>query len=296
MSTIYYLVKRNMKVYFKDKGMFFTSLITPLILIVLYSTFLANVYKDSFVSALPEMFVVDEKLINGCVSGQLCAALLAVSCITVAFCVNLTMVQDKATGVRKDFVISPVKPYKLALGYYIATVLNSLIVNFLALGLCLLYIANTGWYLSGNDVVLLIIDIIILVLFGAGLSNVICYPLSTQGQSSAVGTIISAGYGFICGAYMPISNFSEGLQKALSYFPGTYGTSLLKNHALRGVFEEMKIAGFPTEAIDMIRSGLDCNPVFQGNVVSTSQMLGIMICTVIVLMGIYILMNRLTTK
>ena len=39
---------------------------------------------------------------------------------------------------------------------------------------------------------------------------------------SAVGTIVSAGYGFICGAYMPISNFGKGLQKGLSYVPVSY--------------------------------------------------------------------------
>lgn len=46
------LVKRNTKLYFKDKGMFFSSLITPIILLVLYSTFLKKVYDDSFRSAL----------------------------------------------------------------------------------------------------------------------------------------------------------------------------------------------------------------------------------------------------
>lgn len=80
----------------------------------------------------------------------------------------------------------------------------------------------------------------VLVLFGSTLSSIISYPLITQGQMSTVGTIVSAGYGFICDAYMPISNFESGLQKALSYLPGTYGTSLLKNHMLRGIFEEMK--------------------------------------------------------
>ena len=40
------LIKRNIKLFFKDKGMFFTSLITPLILLVLYATFLADVYRD----------------------------------------------------------------------------------------------------------------------------------------------------------------------------------------------------------------------------------------------------------
>ena len=54
MKELFALVKRNCKLFFRDKGMFFTSLITPVILLVLYSTFLAKVYRNSFVSALPE--------------------------------------------------------------------------------------------------------------------------------------------------------------------------------------------------------------------------------------------------
>ena len=49
MKEITALVSRNRKLFFKDKGMLFSSMITPVILIVLYATFLANVYKDSFV-------------------------------------------------------------------------------------------------------------------------------------------------------------------------------------------------------------------------------------------------------
>ena len=49
--------------------------------------------KDSFKSSLPEFLSVSDKLINGTVAAQLAAALLAVSCVTVTFCVNLTMIQ-----------------------------------------------------------------------------------------------------------------------------------------------------------------------------------------------------------
>ena len=52
MTVLGALVKRNTKLYFKDKGMFFTSLITPMILLVLYATFLGNVYEDAFRSSL----------------------------------------------------------------------------------------------------------------------------------------------------------------------------------------------------------------------------------------------------
>ncbi len=43
-----------------------------------------------------------------------------------------------------------------------------------------------------------------------------------------------------------VKAIGKGLQKGLSYVPSTYGTSMLKNHMLRGVFEEMKSKGFPT--------------------------------------------------
>lgn len=97
--------------------MFFSSLITPVILIVLYGTFLSNVYKDSFKSSLPEFLSISDKLINGTVAAQLAAALLAVSCVTVTFCVNLTMIQDKANGARKDFNVSPTGKPVIYLGY-----------------------------------------------------------------------------------------------------------------------------------------------------------------------------------
>ena len=219
MKAVISLMNRNRKLFFRDKGMFFSALITPFILIVLYAPFLAKVYKDSFTSAFPEGFTIAEKLIDGTVASQLVAALLAVSCVTVTFCVNLTMVQDKVNGIRKDLNVSPISRSKIYLGYFLATVLNSLLVNGLALVIGLLYIGKMGWYLSFVDVLWIIIDEILLVLFGSTLSSIISYPLTTQGQMSAVGTIVSAGYGFICGAYMPISNFGSGLQKALSYLP-----------------------------------------------------------------------------
>ena len=296
MKEITALVSRNRKLFFKDKGMLFSSMITPVILIVLYATFLANVYKDSFVSATKDMIALSDKVINGTVAAQLAAALLAVSCVTVTFCVNLTMVQDRASGARKDFDVSPVSKTKIYIGYFLSTVLNSLMVNGTALALCLLYILKMGWYMSVSDVIFVIMDMILLVLFGSTLSSIVSYPLKTQGQLSAVGTIVSAGYGFVCGAYMPISNFSSGLQKALSYLPGTYGTSLVKNHMLNGVYKEMADTGLPSEAVTVIRNTLDCNPVFRGHVVGVSQMYLIMAGSILVFGAAYLLIIMLRER
>lgn len=113
---------------------------------------------------------------------------------------------------------------------------------------------------------------------------------------SAVCTIVSAGYGFICGAYMPISNFSESLQKGMSFLPSTYGTSMLKNHMLRGVFEEMKAKGFPDEVVTGIADSLDCNPVFRSHVVNTREMFMIMLGAVIILGIIYLVISSMPEK
>ena len=291
MTGLGALIKRNCKLFFKYKGMFFTSLITPVILLVLYATFLAKVYKDSFVSALSAGVSVDEALINGTVGGQLISSLLAVCCVTVAFCSNLLMVQDRISGARRDLTMSPVKRSTLALSYFAASALSTLLICYAALAACLGYLYFTGWYLSAADVLLLCLDVLILVLFGTALSTIINCNLTTNGQASAVGTIVSSGYGFICGAYMPISSFSDGLQRVLSFLPGTYGTSLLRNHCLAGVFREMEATGFPAEIVKGIRDGVDCNLYFFGGSVSIPAMYAVLCGAVAVFGGVYILLN-----
>ncbi len=297
MSALNQLISRNIKLFFKDKGLFFTSLITPIILLVLYATFLKNVYAETFESALIGKGIdVADKLIEGCVGGELISSILAVCCVTVTFCSNFLMVQDKVNGSIKDLTISPVKKSTLAFGYYIANLISTLIICYTALAICLLYVAKSGWYLTANDVLRLVLDVLLLVLFGSALSSIINHFLTSQGQISAVGTIVSSGYGFICGAYMPISQFSDGLQKALSFLPGTYATSLIRTHALRGCFEEMQNIGFPDEAISAIKDAIDCNIYFFDNPVGQNTKLLILCGTIVVLITIYILLNILKIK
>ena len=291
MSAAIVLIKRNIKLFFKDKGMFLTSLITPAILLVLYVTFLGNVYRNSFTPNLPASLPLSNRLIDGLVGGQLISSILAVSCVTVAFCANFLSVQDKANGAIKDLKISPVNSSLLSMSYYIASLFSTLMICFVATGICLAYVGLVGWYMSAVDVILLFLDVLLLTLFGTALSSIINLFLSTQGQISAVGTIISAGYGFICGAYMPISSFGSGLQKVLSFLPGTYGTALVRNHAMQGVLSEMNKQGIPMEVIEEIKNALDCNLYFFGHQVEVSLMYLILGVTVAILIGVYLFFN-----
>ena len=291
MNALRCLIWRNTKLFFKDRGMFFTALVTPLILLLLFVTFLGDIYRDSFRSAIPAGLIVPESLVEGFAGGWLFSSLLAVCCVTVAFCANMLMVQDKATGTRADLCITPVKKSTLALGYYTATALSTLVICGAALGACFLYLGGMGWYLSAADVLLTCLDVFLLVMFGTALSSVVSHFLSTQGQISAVGTIVSACYGFLCGAYMPISQFSEGIRTFISFLPGTYGTVLLHRHLMRGVLGELEGSYIPPQAVEGIRDAFDCNLYFLGNKVEPAMMYLILGGTVAVLIAAYVLLT-----
>ena len=291
MKTVIYMTRRNVKLFFRDKAMFFTSLITPLILLVLYTTFLSNVYKDGFMAGIPNEITIDEALIDGLVGGQLISSLLAVSCITVSFCSNFLMVQDKANGAYKDLNMSAIKPSQLAISYYAATLISTFAVCYTATALSFVFVAFKGWYMSLADALMFMLDVFILVLFGTALSSIVSFFMSTQGQISAVGSIVSSVYGFICGAYMPISSFGSGLRRIVSFLPGTYGTSLLRNHAMRGVFAEMERDGMPSEMITGLRDSVDCNIYCFDKAIPTSVMLILLSGAVAVCIAIYVALN-----
>ena len=295
MKTMMALIKRNTKLFFADKTLFFVSLITPVILLVLYVTFLGNVYTDSLQMAAGEIEISDG-IMQGFAGAQLISSILAVSCVTVSFCSNMLMVQDKANGTLRDLAVSPVKSWVLSMSYFFATLISTLIVCLSATVLCLGYVALTGWYMSIADVLLLVLDVFILCLFGVALSSVVSFFLSSQGQISAVGTMVSSSYGFLCGAYMPLSQFSEGLRDILMFLPGTYGTSLVRNHAMRGLLEAMEEEGIPAEFVESVRDSFDCNLFFFDNKVGTGTMYAVICSTVVVLILLYVMMNILRFK
>ncbi len=289
-------VKRNIILFFKDKGLFFTSLITPLILLVLYITFLSNVFKDSFVQIFNAVGqTISDELISALVGGQLMSSLLAVSCITVSFCSNMLMVQDKVNGSYKDLMMTPLKRSTLALSYYVATLISTLIVCVVAFTICLIYIACVGWFLTFADVLFLFLDIFLLVMFGTALSSIVNYFLSSQGQISAVGSIVSSCYGFICGAYMPLATFGAGLRNVVMFLPGTYGTALLRNHSLNSTINEIG-KNLDPSAVTALKDSTDCNIYFFDSRVEIAVMYLIVALTTVLLIGAYVLINKYSKK
>lgn len=287
LRKLRFLIARNTKLYFKDKMMFFCSLITPLILIVLFLTFLGSTYKTSLLQCLPEGVELSDKIINGFTGGWLFSSILATSCLTVAFCSNM-IVMDKVNKVTQDFSITPVKKTTLQISYVISNFLTTLIICCIAILIGFVYLAIVGWWLSFVDVLLLFATTILSVLFGVLLSSLVWLFVSSQGGVSAICTLVSSMYGFLCGAYMPVSGMSVGIQKLVSFLPGTYATVLFRQAYMNGVLDEIAKT-VPPEAVEKIRQGFDGTFFFFNHEVPSWAMFLIVGASTVVLFGIFVL-------
>ena len=300
-KKMFSLITRNTKCYFKNKFMFFTSLITPLILFVLYVTFLRNIYIGSFKSISEEFNItIQPRVLNGIVGAWLMSSILSVSSLTVAFCSNIIMIEDKMNSTLNDFKISPVKNTTIAVSYFISNFLVTFIVIMSIMLIGHIYLVVVGWYIPVGDVFMIIVDCVCAILFGTLLAALVESFISTQGGVSAVSTLVSSMYGFICGAYMPLSQFSEGLRNALGLLPGTYSVGMIRNHYMNGYVNEI-VKNIEDRAVaeDMlkgIKDNFDANLYVFGNQVSLGTMYGILLGTCAVLLAGYIVLVILKRK
>ena len=288
-----YLTLRNIKLYFKDKMTFLVSLITPLILLVLFIAFLKSTYEDSILSII-QGFDLDQSLIDALTGGWLFSSVLATSCITVAFCSGM-MVIDKINRANIDFMVSPVKKSTLQLSYVLANLFSTFIINFVLLIVGLIYLACVGFYITFVDILLIVFGIIITSLFGTILANIIWTFTHSQGVVSGVCTLVSALYGFICGAYMPISTMGQGMQYFVSLLPGTYATVLFRQGFLNSVLNRMRET-LPQGMINGIASGFDVKMSFFGHDVSTLALILVISISTIVLLGVFLFINKFKKK
>ncbi|MCH5152158.1 MAG: ABC transporter permease [Clostridiales bacterium] len=290
VKKLFALVSRNMKCYFKDKFLFFVSLITPMILLLLFVTFLRGVYIDSFKNIFAQFdFTADDDIINGLAGSWLLSSIMAVCSVTVAICSNAVMIQDKIEGPISDLSVSPVKGTTVSLSYFIANFLVTLAVMLCVLAVGSIYLAVVGWYIPIGDFMLILVDIICCVLFGTLVAGVIESFISTQGGMSALSTLVSSMYGFICGAYMPLSQFAEGMRNAICVLPGTYSVGILRKHFMGGYVEKLGELGLSAEGQKVVFDGFDGNLYVGGTEIPLWAMYVILLCTCAVLLVAYIL-------
>ncbi len=236
MRKFWGLTKRNLLVFFKDKTMVFFSMLTPIIILVLYMLFLRGTYLDALehpAEALMAAGLVTSADLGAMANGLLLTGIMGSALITIPYNCLVTLVNDRASGIDVDVTATPASRLQIILSYFTAAALSAILMTtvIIGLGLTILQCINP-MYLTAKSILTLFAVVIGGAISATAIFMVFLLFLKSSSASGAFLGILSAASGFVIGAYLPISNFSEGIQNFCHLFPATEVTILIRRFLL----------------------------------------------------------------
>ena len=245
MRSFIGLTKRNLLIYFKDKGAIIFSLLTSLIVLVLYLLFLKGTYQDAFDSSLAEAgnlsLLIRSEDIEAFINVTLLVGMMGSAMITVPYSCLTTIVKDRENRIDYDISATPLKRWQIILSYFASAALSACIMTGILLTAGLLILNADGGLLIGAEDILKAYGIVILGSVSAtGIFMTLMLFFKTSQSSGAFFGMLSAASGFVIGAYIPISQFSDGVQTFCNLFPATHVTVIVRNVLMNGVMNSIE--------------------------------------------------------
>ena len=244
MRGILGFIKRNVLLFFKDWQSILFSLLTSIIVLVLYLLFL----KGTFVSAIQRAMeqypglasMVLQKDIDMFANLFLLSGILGSAMISVPFSCITVLVKDRANKVDYDILSTPLKRGQIIFAYFVSAVLTSILLNSIILAVGLIGIRMQGnMYLNISQVVKAFSIIALGSISASAIFMIIVLFFKTVSACEAFFGILSAASGFVIGAYIPISQFSNEVQTVCNLFPASQITIMLRNILLNGLLEHI---------------------------------------------------------
>ena len=244
MRGILGLIKRNLLLFFKDWQSILFSLLTSIIVLVLYLLFLKGTFVSAMQSAMEQYpglaSVVTEKDIDMFANLLLLTGILGSAMISVPFSCITTLVRDRANKVDYDILATPMKRGQIIFAYFVSAVLSSTLLTGIILTIGLVGIRMQGnIYMNASQVVKAFSIVALGSISASAIFMIIVLVFKTVSACEAFFGILSAASGFVIGAYIPISQFSNGVQTVCNLFPASQITIMLRNILLNGLLEHI---------------------------------------------------------
>ena len=244
MRGISGLIKRNLLLFFKDWQSILFSLLTSIIVLVLYLLFLKGTFVSAIQSAMEQYpglaSMVPQKDIDMFANLFLLSGILGSAMISVPFSCITVLVKDRANKVDYDILATPMKREQIILAYFISAVLTSILLNSIILAVGLIGIRMQGnMYLNISQVVKAFSVVALGSISASAIFMIIVLFFKTVSACEAFFGILSAASGFVIGAYIPISQFSNEVQTVCNLFPASQITIMLRNILLNGLLEHI---------------------------------------------------------
>ena len=244
MRGISGLIKRNLLLFFKDWQSILFSLLTSIIVLVLYLLFLKGTFVSAMQSAMEQYpglaSMVPQKDIDMFANLFLLSGILGSAMISVPFSCITVLVKDRVNKVDYDILATPMKREQIIFAYFVSAVLTSILLNSIILAVGLIGIRMQGYmYLNASQVVKAFSIVALGSISASAIFMIVVLFFKTVSACEAFFGILSAASGFVIGAYIPISQFSNGVQTVCNLFPASQITIMLRNILLNGLLEHI---------------------------------------------------------
>ena len=244
MRGILGFIKRNLLLFFKDWQSILFSLLTSIIVLVLYLLFLKGTFVSAIQSAMEQYpglaSMVPQKDIDMFANLFLLSGILGSAMISVPFSCITVLVKDRANKVDYDILATPMKREQIIFAYFVSAVLTSILLNSIILAVGLIGIRMQGnMYLNISQVIKAFSIVALGSISASAIFMIVVLFFKTVSACEAFFGILSAASGFVIGAYIPISQFSNEVQTVCNLFPASQITIMLRNILLNGLLEHI---------------------------------------------------------
>ncbi len=245
MKVLVELVKRNVKLYLRDKAAVFFSFLSVIIILLLYILFLGKMQVDA----------IDSNFGEGpynawLVSSWIMAGILTVSTITVPLGAVGNLIDDRHNKILDDFYASPINRSTLALSYLISAWVIGFIMVFFNLIVGQIYCVLQGGDLPSLLQFLKLVGLMLLSIMS--FSSFFFYLslfMKTRNAYGTLSTLVGTFIGFLGGIYIPIGQLGETVQKVMNFIPVAHIVTIMRQVYMEGAVEAI-FDGAPVEAYD----------------------------------------------
>ncbi len=238
------LTKRNLLVFFKDKQSILFSMLTSIIVFGLYLIFLKSTFVDAIngvLNNIPALSLLikqeDLKMFSDLI---LLSGIMGSAMITVPYNCLMIVVRDREANVDKDMLATPVKRWQIVLSYFTSAALSSIIMTaiILTVGMALLSLRG-DMHMSIESLLKTYAVVAAGSISSTALFIGVVMLFKTSSSSAAFSGILSAAAGFVIGAYIPVSQFSDRVQTVCNIFPGSHAVIMLRNTLMGGLLDSI---------------------------------------------------------
>lgn len=222
MNAIWKLSRRLMTLFFRDKSSIFFTILSSVLLLVVFLVFLTKAYTDPDLTELfPGYSVIFQE--------WLMAGILYTTSISAALNAMEQFPADQTQKISQDLMVTPISRGTVVGGYVLGSTLTAFVMTVFILILSYVNILIRSGSLPGvADTALLIGAILVISVFHTAFAFLLATFTKTSRSYSSLGIVFHSISGFLAGIYIPIGELAPAVKSVFAFSPFVHAASLLR--------------------------------------------------------------------